>query len=764
MAGGPTSATMTPLNAAVSRKIFVGKIHLRAFLIAVMLLFCSDASSAGRRRLTDADVGVGIATADEAKFLSVPDPLSAEQHMKVLTAAPHVAGTPEDWKTAQYVAARFRAAGLDTSIVEYKVWLNYPGEVSVDVVAPSNVVMHGPSREEVDGDKFQADARVMPAFSGYSPSGDVTANVVYANYGRPEDFRTLHEMGVDVHGKIVIVRYGENFRGVKVYLAQEMGAAALIIYSDPLDDGTTKGEAYPRGPWRPASSVQRGTVEFGFQHPGDPTTPGFASLPNLPDSKRVKPEDNPDMPKIPVTPLSAQDAQPILANLKGPECPRDWQGALPFTYRMGPGPVKVHLKLRQDYAYRSIWNVIGKIKGSTFPDELVIAGNHRDAWVYGAVDPVSGTIAMLEAVKGIGELLKAGWKPKRSIIFASWDAEEQGLIGSTEWVEEHESELGKAVAYFNTDTGASGPNFRASATPSLRNFIRDITMLVPSPKGGMLYDQWRTLGKMSAVAAGGSDVSLGNLGSGSDYTSFVDHMGIPSSDIRSSGNYGVYHSVFDNYEWYRKFGDPGFQYSQLIARVFGLEVLRMADDDILPYDYQNYGMEIMQYTLAAEKRAREVFGEGMPDFSPVLRAAKRFVTAGRQMADIQSDFQFELNNEAGSLHAASLTPAPSNAAARIDNAELNDIKRLNFALMNVERDLLLPNGLPKRPWFRHSIFAPADLKGYTASVIPGVNEAIEYGDLAVTTDQISELAKALNRAAARLEGFRTSDTTVMRGK
>jgi N-acetylated-alpha-linked acidic dipeptidase len=406
--------------------------------------------------------------------------------------------------------------------------------------------------------------------------------------------------------------------------------------------------------------------------------------------------------------------------------------------------VKVHLKLKQDYGYRTIWNVIGKIRGTDYPDELVIAGNHRDAWVYGAVDPVSGTVAMLEAVKGLGELLKSGWKPRRTVIFASWDAEEQGLIGSTEWVEEHEPELGRAVAYFNTDTGAAGPTFRASATPSLKNFLRDITMLVPSPKGGVLYDQWRTFGKMTAPAAGGSDggsdVSLGNLGSGSDYTSFVDHMGIPSSDIRTSGNYGVYHSVFDNYEWYRKFGDAGFQYSQLIARVFGLEVLRMSDADVLPYDYQNYGMEIMSYVLAAEKHARDVFGEGAPDFSPVLHAAKRFVTAGRIIG-------FEQQVAAESVNT--------------DVTHVNKVRNLNQVLIGVERDLLLPNGLPKRPWFRHSIFAPADMKGYTASVIPGVNEAIEYGDLALTTEQMAELAKALNRAAVRMERYRPSEPILM---
>jgi N-acetylated-alpha-linked acidic dipeptidase len=716
--------------------MLVSLFQVRFAVFAAILLIGSDASSAARKTLSQSEANSGIATANETRFLSVPSPASAEAHMRVLAAEPHVAGTPEDYKTAQYVAAKFRAAGLETSIVPYKVWLNYPAEISVDAFTAQKRIMHGPSPEKVDDDPYQSNPKVLPAFNGYSPSGDVTADIVYANYGRPEDFQQLKELGIDVRGKIVIVRYGENFRGVKAYLAQEMGAAALIIYSDPVDDGYTKGDSYPKGPWRPNTGVQRGTVEFGFQHPGDPTTPGFASTMDLPDSKRVKPEDNPDMPKIPVTPLSAQDAQPILAALGGPESPRDWQGALPVPYRVGPGPVKVRLKLKQDYGYRTIWNVIGKIKGTDYPDELVIAGNHRDAWVYGAVDPVSGTVAMLEAVKGIGELLKAGWRPKRTVIFASWDAEEQGLVGSTEWVEEHEQELGKAVAYFNTDTGAAGPNFRAAATPSLRTFLRDIAMIVPSPKGGVLYDQWRNFGKMTAVAAGGSDVSLGNLGSGSDYTSFVDHMGIPSSDIRTSGNYGVYHSVFDNYEWYRRFGDPGFVYSQLIARVFGLEVLRMSDAEVIPYDYQSYGMEILSYALAAEKHAREVFGQGTPDFAQVLRAAKRFVTAGRNLGLRQQEAA-----EAG---------MPS------------DIRRLNNTLIQVERDLLLPQGLPKRPWFKNAIFAPADLKGYTASVIPGVNEAIEYADLSLTTEQMAELAKALNRACDRMESYRP-EPGVMRG-
>jgi N-acetylated-alpha-linked acidic dipeptidase len=696
----------------------VGKKQLNILVVAILVIACSGASNAGRRPSD----GSATPTPEEQKFLAVPNPATEEQNMKVLTAEPHVAGTPEDWKTAQFVAEKFREAGLETSIVPYKVWLNYPKQVNVDIVYPARIARKGPTPEHVEGDRFENDPRVLPAFNGYSPSGEVTADIVYANYGRPEDFKLLKDRGIDVRGKIVLVRYGENFRGVKTYLAQEAGAAGVILYSDPMDDGYTKGKSYPNGPWRPDTGVQRGTVEFGFEHPGDPTTPGYAGTLDLPDSKRINPEDNPDMPKIPTTPISAYDAAPMLQNLGGPECPRDWQGALPFTYHMGPGPVRVHLNLKQDYEYRTIWNVIGKIRGTEFPDELVIAGNHRDAWVFGAVDPISGTVAMLDAIRGLGELMKDGWRPKRTIIFASWDGEEQGLIGSTEWVEQNEGSLGKAVAYFNTDTGAAGPNFRAAATPSLKSFLRDISKIVPDPQGGTLFDQWRMWGKMGAVAAGGSDVSVGNLGSGSDYTSFVDHLGVPSSDIRTTGNYGVYHSVFDNFEWYCKFGDPGFHYSQMISRVFGLEVMRMADATVLPYDYENYGAEILDYVEQAEQRAQEVFGEGAPDFIPLLHAARRFRNAGRDIA--AQPF------------------AEENA------------RQLNDTLIEAERDLLLPQGLPKRPWFRHAIYAPADLKGYAASVIPGVNEAIENGDLATATQQVEQLTYVLQRAAARLESYR----------
>src|SRR5712691_9393711 len=412
-------------------------------------------------------------TAAEARFLAVPDPKLAEQHLRTLTQVPHMAGTPEDKATADYVAQKFRDAGLDTEIVEYKVWINYPSEISVDVTAPAGVEMHGPTGEHVDDDAYQDDPRVVMPFNGMSPSGDVEAEVIYANYGTPEDFEKLEKLKVDVRGKIVLVRYGQNFRGVKAFVAQEHGAAGVIIYSDPADDGWRRGDKYPQGPWRPDTGAQRGSIGYMFEFAGDPTTPGVASVTSLPDSKRVPAEQSLQMPKIPTTPLSYADAWPILQHLGGPDSPRDWQGALPFTYHVGPGPAKVKIHLKQDYQFRTIWDVTGLVRGSEWPDEWVVAGNHRDAWVYGTVDPNSGTAAMLETVHGLGELLKTGWKPKRTIIFGSWDAEEQGLIGSTEWMEDEEKRLSNAAVYFNMDVAVSGPSFAASAVPSLKQFIRD---------------------------------------------------------------------------------------------------------------------------------------------------------------------------------------------------------------------------------------------------------------------------------------------------
>jgi N-acetylated-alpha-linked acidic dipeptidase len=397
------------------------------------------------------------------------------------------------------------------------------------------------------------------------------------------------------------------------------------------------------------------------------------------------------------------------------------------------------MHLKQDYNLRTIWNVIGKVRGTAFPDEWVVAGNHRDAWVYGAVDPNSGTAAMLESVHGLGELLKSGWKPKRTIVIGSWDAEEEGLIGSTEWGEDHAQELGSADAYFNMDVAVSGPKFGASGVPSLKQFIREITSVVPSPQGGTVYEAWKkssqpdqssfrpqetsTSTYRPPAAQVRGDVPVGDLGSGSDYTVFLQHLGVPSTDIGSTGDYGVYHSVFDNFAWFKKFGDPDFRYEQQMARVYGLEMIRMADADVLPYDYEDYGKEILVYLDAAKTKAKDRFGDTAPDFSAALEGARHLQAAGAKMLQKQRKFP-------------------------------GDAERINAKLREAERGLLIPEGLPNRPWFHHAIYAPGQYTGYAAVVIPGVNEAIDRADVRRTQQQIAALAAALHRASLVLEQYR----------
>jgi N-acetylated-alpha-linked acidic dipeptidase len=666
----------------------------------------------------------------EKSFLSVPNADLAGAHLKALTAKPHLAATPEDHETAEYVAAKFREAGLDTEIVPYRVYMNQPKKVLVEAFSPDGkLLMSGPQREHVEGDAFQDDPRVVMPFNGSSASGDLTGEVIYANYGRLEDFDELAAKKIDLHGKIVLVRYGGNFRGIKVYIAEQRGAAAVLIYSDPFDDGYFKGDIYPHGPWRPETAVQRGSVQMLSKYSGDPQTPGVASTMDLPDSARIQGRGN--EPGIPSIPLSYHDAAPILQALQGSPVPQSWQGALPFHYHYGPGGVRVHVVSDQDYQLRTIWDVIGKIKGTDSPEEWVIAGNHRDAWVYGAVDPNSGTAAMLESVHGIGELLKQGWKPKRTIVFSSWDAEEEGLIGSTEWVEQHGAELTHAVAYFNMDVGVAGSEFGASSVPSLQRFIRQITQSVPSPTGQTVYEAWKSIQKPTDSEHRGSNAPLntegephvGDLGSGSDFTPFLQHAGVPSTDIGSGGPYGVYHSAFDNYAWFVQNADPHFVYLQEMARVFGLEVLRMADADVLPYDYSTYTHAISGYIASAKKKAGEL--KLTLDFAAAESAATRLNAAAEKSLALQTKPQ-------------------------------GNLKPLNLALRMVESDLLSDSGLPNRPWYKHTIYAPGEYTGYAAVVIPGVFEAVDSSDVTRATEQLTILTDSLNRAARRLESVESA--------
>jgi N-acetylated-alpha-linked acidic dipeptidase len=668
----------------------------------------------------------------EEKFLAVPDAKLAGEELKILTAEPHLAATPEDRKTADYVAKKFRAAGLETEIVPYRVLLNWPKMVRVEAYDPAGkLLMSGPTREHVDGDSQQDDPRVTTAFHGSSPSGDVTGEAVYGNYCRLEDFNQLAALHIDLRGKIMLCRYGANFRGIKVFLAEQRGAAGVVIYSDPQDDGYAKGDAYPMGPWRPETAVQRGSVQYLSKYAGDPETPGVASTLDLPDAARLKndrvPEGN--QPGIVSIPLSYHDAAPILQALKGPSVPKGWQGALPFTYHLGPGGVSVHLVSVQDTQRRIIWNVIGKIRGAQEPDAWVVVGNHRDAWVYGAVDPSSGSAAMLEAVHGVGELLRQGWRPRRTIFFCSWDAEEQGLIGSTEWVEQQGKALDRAVAYFNMDVGVSGPDFSAEAVPSLKAFVREVTRAVPSPIAGTVYQQWHlkhttenVYDHSNAAVDPDEEVHIGDLGSGSDFTPFLQHAGVPATDISSDGPYGVYHSTFDDYAWFIENADPSFVYLQQMARVFGLEAVRMADADALPYDYVAYARAISGYLEAAKRKAADNRLSSL-DFGPAQAAASRFTAAA--------------------LRAGQLQASPA-----------GDLVKLNRALRKVETALLSDAGLPNRPWYRHTIYAPGEYTGYAAVVIPGVNEAIDAKNAELAAQQLLVLTAVIDRAADALDTVR----------
>ncbi|HWF67806.1 MAG TPA: M28 family metallopeptidase [Acidobacteriaceae bacterium] len=714
-------------------------------------------------------------SAEQAKidqqFLAVPDAKLAGQELKTLTAEPHVASTPEDYKTAEYVASKFKEAGLDTRIVPYKAWLNLPRQVSVEAWnAEGKLLIKGPVPEHVGGnDRWQNDPRVLPAFNGSSPSGDVTGQAVYANYCSPDDFDKLSGMGIDFKGKIVLCRYGANFRGVKVYVAQQHGAAGVLIYSDPADDGYFRGDMYPHGPWRPATAVQRGSVQYLFRYPGDALTPGVASTPDLPADKLLKPEEAANLPTIPSEPISWHDAAPILEALNGPDAPREWQGALPFTYHVGPG-VKVHLLLKMDYQYRTIWDVIGTVDGATFPDEWVIAGNHRDAWVYGAVDPNSGTVAMLEAVHGVGALLKQGWKPKRRIVFCSWDGEEEGLIGSTEWAEEHATELRQhAAIYINSDSNERGYLF-AEGSHSLEPLVNEVARSVNDPETNV--SAWRRMQAWQLLngtpdqrkeAATRSDLRIGALGSGSDFSAFLDHLGIASLGISYRGEdtgMGVYHSIYDDFYWYTHYSDSTFVYGRAMAQTDGKLVLRMADADVLPYDFAAladtlhvYARQLkallkQQQTEATEqKTAHDLNAYALtsdprhPTIAPSILAAP---PPSLDFAPLDNAL------EALDKSAAHYNQARTQALGR-SAVSAEQLRSLNQELAQAARKLTSRQGLPRRPWMQNLIYAPGWYTGYDVKTLPGVREAIEQRHYAEADPQIVLVAHAIDEEAAYVE-------------
>jgi len=657
----------------------------------------------------------------EEKLKSLPKPENCKKYLRYLTEEPHIAGTEENYKLAQYVRDKFKEFGLDeVELVEYKVLLSYPKEIVVEMVEPEHY--KATLREEgYSRDKDSYDSRVSCGFNAYSASGELTAPLVYAHGGNPEDYDRLKDMGIDIKGKIALVRYSMpySYRGFKAFTAQKRGAAALLIYSDPMDDGYMRGDVYPYGPWGSESHIQRGGIPFDFIVPGDPLTPGWASVDG---AKRIKPEESRILPKIISVPLSHKDARPLLENLAGPVAPSGWQGGLPFTYHVGPGPTKVHMKVLMDEPVRSIWNVIGKIKGSKDPDKWVVLGNHRDAWVYGARDPNSGTSSMLELARTLGTLAKEGHRPKRSVVFCSWDAEEYTLTGSTEWAEQWVDKLKKdGVVYINVDSACSGPNFGASSIPSLKDLLPSVTQEVMDPNSGKsVYDAWKKRAEERYSRRKDGETSLTNtrVGSGSDHTAFINFVCMPIIDMSFSGPYGVYHSQYDNFYWMSHFGDPQFRYHATMSKIWGMAVLRLANADIFPFDYAAYAVEISNYLKEIKERTEKLSALEMES---LLSKVDGFKNNAQQL---NLKIQALLTSEASvSSHTKDL---------------------INSALMQVERCFGNPEGIPDRPWFKHLIYAPKFT--YAPEVLPGVTEAVEDKDWVRAQEQIHLLEGAISKA------------------
>ncbi|MDQ2889038.1 MAG: M20/M25/M40 family metallo-hydrolase [Gemmatimonadota bacterium] len=676
-------------------------------------------------------VGFTSATAQrerarEAKAAALASPSNADSLSRELSKEPHMAGTPAQARTRDIFASELRKYGMTPEIRTYSIYMPHPTSVHLYRVSPNPVELalpEGPIAEDTTSFGYPQ----ILTFNGYGAAGDATGEVVYVNYGLVEDYRTLDSLGISVKGKVVVARYGRSYRGIKAREAEKHGAVALIIYSDPADDGYARGDVYPEGPMRPWTGVQRGSV---YNDNGDPTTPGYASLPG---AKRV-PLDQTNLPRIPVIPASYKYAAELLRDVRGGgELPRGWQGALPFRYHVGPGPVSARVVVTTDAAthpYKDIWDVLGTIKGSEYPDQLVMIGGHRDAWGPGAADNISGTVSVLEAARTIGDLVKQGYRPKRTIVFASWDAEEWGLMGSTEFVEQDAERLSRdGVAYINFDEVATGPVLGASGSPSLRPFFRDVTKGVASPAGnGTVYDAWR---KSEHAASDTAQPGIGDPGGGSDFAGFYNHLGIPIADWGFGGPMGVYHSAFDSYHWTAKFGDPGFRYHAKMGEMGSVAIMRLADADIIPYDYVEYARAMRGLTATA---AKNIAARQWPDVS-LLALDSSIAVMERSAAAF---------NTARDAALGSMSGAGSSAAAR---------KQANETLMKVERVFVRPEGLPvtKRGWFRNVIYAADNDNGYSNIGLPSINEAVQAGNKALTVQEIADLSDRFMRAAVLLD-------------
>ena len=672
----------------------------------------------------DSILGFSASSADlerkiEQRFKAIPSADEEKRQHRLFTSEPHPAGSKRNNELAEYMAAEWRKQGLENVVIrQYDVYSSEPKSTSLEMISP--VPFKASLREAAyDEDPDTKNPRISAAWTGMSISGDVTAPVVYAHSGNPEDYAVLRKKGIDVKGKIVLVRYSNpySYRGFKALTAQREGAAAILIYSDPAEDGFKKGKVFPEGPWGPETHIQRGAITYDFIVPGDPLTPGWASVPG---ARRIASQDAQSLPKIMALPLSWADAKPLLENIGGPVAPADWQGGLPIQYHLGGEQARVHLKIDMDNSIKPYFVVEGRIQGADVPDQWIVLGNHRDAWVFGGVDPSSGTASMMEMTRAFGTLLKQGVRPRRTLVFCSWDGEEVGLTGSTEWGEQFSEELQKkAVAYINVDSSVSGPDFDGSAVGSLAPMLIETTHSLEDPSGVSLYEAWKNARAKKNKDSGdgpATDFVLADtrIGSGSDHTVFLNYVGIPVIGLSFDGSYGVYHSAYDNFYWMNHFGDPGYRYHTLASKLWGVLALRLANADLLPFDFDSYAQNVRAFVKDLSK-GRDV---SQVDLKSLMLKLAEFEAAGRK-----------LNATISTVLASKSTKTFLNSA--------------NQSMLQVERNWLNPEGIPGRPWFKHMLYGARFT--YAHLELPGLTEAVEQGDWQRANQQAHILQAAVDR-------------------
>ena len=683
------------------------------------------------------------------------------QNIKLLSSVPHHLGSAGGKFVADEIVKVFKESGWDTKIETYQLMFPTPITRVLEMSGATNfkALLKEPALKE-DATSGQADQ--LPTYNCWSADGDVNASLVFVNYGLPEDYETLAKYGIDVKGKIVIAKYGRSWRGIKPKVAQEHGAIGCLIYSDPADDGYGAGEAYPVGAFKTEHTVQRGSIMDMVIYPGDPTTPNIASTANAP---RVDHNDAQNLLKIPVLPISYHDATPLLKDMAGPVAPPEWRGGLPFVYHIGPSKSSVHLKLAFEWKQRPGLDVIATIKGTEFPDQWVIRGNHHDAWVNGANDPISGMAAELDEAIAIGGLLKQGWRPKRTLVYCAWDAEEPGLMGSTEWVEDHAKELQtKAVAYINSDGNGRG-FLGVEGSHALSPFITEISKSVIDPQtGATVFERHKANRATNATSLKSkkeifesTNYPLGAMGSGSDYSSFIQHLGVPSLNIGYGGEDpgGEYHSIYDSYDHYSRFKDTEFKYGVALAQTAGRAALRLAEADALPFDFTSLQKTVKGYItelMSAVDNLREkatIENELINNKAYVLAAdPTEKLTTPKTLLEVPFIDFSSILNALNNLEKASYRVEKIKATA-----DAKQIANINAKIFTAEQTLLTPNGLPRRPWFKHSLYAPGFYTGYGVKTVPGVREAIEQKNWTETTEQIKEVANALNKLSSYLDSL-----------